>query len=177
MTDDRCAATRAALDDAFLERTAPANDVRAHLDGCAACRAVEQELRALADGFATLVEPAASEKLVARTVLRGRAELVAGAIAERSVPASRRTLPPGFGRELARLLAVALAALPVVVVWNVVVIRFGGRLLEGLLPEPVLGVVAGAYVASVAGWLAFLYGSIPFVAHRRVQRTSSEVMG
>jgi hypothetical protein len=93
------------------------------------------------------------------------------------VPVSRRTLPPGFGRELARLLAVALAALPVVVVWNVVVIRFGGRLLEGLLPEPVLGVVAGAYVASVAGWLAFLYGSIPFVAHRRVQRTSSEVMG
>jgi hypothetical protein len=177
MTDDRCAATRTALDEAFLERTAPGADVRAHVDGCAECRAVEGELRAVADAFAALPEPTVSDRVVARTLLRGRAEVVAGAIAERSAVVSRRTLPPGFGRELARLLAVALAALPAVLVWNVVVIRFGGRLLEGLLPEPVLGVLAGAYVASVAGWLAFLYGSIPFVAHRRVQRTSSEVMG
>ena len=172
-----CDATRAALEDAFLERRPPAAEARAHLDSCVACRAVEAELASLARGLGALPAAAPSEPLVAGTLLRAREELTSGLAGSRRGAVSAQVLPPGFVRELVRLLAIALAALPAVLAWNAVVIRFGGELLARLLPEPLLGVVAGAYLASVAGWLAFLYGSIPFVAHRRVRRTTSEVTG
>jgi hypothetical protein len=174
---EACRAARTALEDAFLGRRTPGPEIRDHLDSCTACREVEAELRALGEAFCSLPAGEPSERLVARTLLRGRAELAPGSLSLAGLRSLRPSLPQGYSWELLRLLGVATAALPLVFGWNALVIRIGGRLLGGFLPEPLLSVLAGAYLASVAGWLAFVYGSIPFVAHRRVQRTTSEVAG
>ncbi|HYB13655.1 MAG TPA: hypothetical protein VEG67_09290 [Myxococcota bacterium] len=174
---DACREARAALEDAFLDRRTPGAEVRAHLDSCTSCREVEVELRTLSEALLGLAAESPPERLLARTVLRGRAELAPGSLARAGTGPLGPRLPRGFGGELLRLLGVATAALPLVLAWNALVIHVGGRLLGGVVPEPVLSVLAGAYLASVAGWLAFLYGSIPFVAHRRVQRTISEATG
>ncbi|HBZ69213.1 MAG TPA: hypothetical protein DEP35_05470 [Deltaproteobacteria bacterium] len=174
---DACRTARAALEEAFLERRTPGSEIRAHLDSCVACREVETELRAVAEALRALPAGAPPEPLIARTLLRGRAELSSQSPAlARAGPLGPR-LPRGFAGEFLRLFGVATAALPLVLVWNTLVLRLGGRLLAGFVPEPVLSVLAGAYLASVAGWMAFVYGSIPFVAHRRVQRATSEVTG
>jgi len=174
---EACRLARVALDEAFLERGALGAEIRAHLDSCVACRGVEAELRALGEALRALPVGAVPERVVARTLLRGRAELATDSLPLMGTRSLVHRLPPGFTAELLRLLGVATAALPLVLAWNALVIRLGDRLLDGWLPDPVLGVLAGAYLASVAGWLAFLYGSIPFVAHRRVLRTISEVTG
>lgn len=174
---DACRTARSALEDSFLDRRTPGAEIRAHLDSCVACREVEAELRALGEALSGLVTGAPPERLIARTLLRGRAELTSRSPALAVAGPLGPRLPRGFGGELLRLLGVATAALPLVLAWNALVIRLGGRLLAGFVPEPLLSVLAGAYLASVAGWLAFVYGSIPFVAHRRVQRTISEVTG
>jgi len=174
---EACRMTRGALEDAFLERRKPGAEIRAHLDSCVACRGVDAELQALGEALRAHAVEAVPERFVARTLLRGRAELATGSLTLAGTPSLLHRLPPGFTGELLRLLGVATAALPLVLAWNALVIRLGDRLLDGWLPDPVLGVLAGAYLASVAGWLAFLYGSIPFVAHRRVLRTISEVTG
>jgi hypothetical protein len=165
------------LEDAFLSRRTPGAEIRAHLDSCVACREVEAVLRTLGETLGHVPAGAPPEDLIARTRLRGRAELTSQSLARASPGALGRALPRGFAGELLRLLGVATAALPLVLAWNALVFRLGGRLLAGFVPEPILSVLAGAYLASVAGWLAFVYGSIPFVAHRRVRRTISEVTG
>jgi hypothetical protein len=165
------------LEDAFLSRRAPGAEIRAHLDSCVACRELEAALRTLGKELESLPAAAPPERLIARTQLRGRAELASPSLVRAGARTLAPALPRGFGREVLRLLGVATAALPLVLAWNALVLRIGGRLLAGFVPEPILSVLAGAYLASVAGWLAFVYGSIPFVAHRRVRRTISEVTG
>jgi len=184
MSTERCDAVQAALTEAFLAHdAAPLPEAQArHLAGCAACTAARHELASLADGLRPLAGARApSAALRQRTLRLARLELRATAEASdgesRLVPPEALVsgaLPPGFARECLRLLGGAVAALPVIVGWNVLVLWAGGGLLASLLPEPVLGVLAGAYVASVAGGLAFLYGSIPFVAHRRARRALLE---
>ncbi len=174
-TPDACRTARTALEEAFLGRRASGPEIRAHLDSCVDCREVERELRKLDAALGGLADPAPPERLVARTLLRGRAELASRSLAQPGEGSFGQALPQGFAGELLRLLGVATAALPLVLAWNALVIHVGGRLLAGFVPEPILSILAGAYLASVAGWLAFVYGSIPFVAHRRVQRTISEV--
>ena len=174
---DACRTARAALEEACLDRRAPSSEIRAHLDSCIACREVETELRTLGEALRDLPAGAPPDPLIARTLLRGRAELASRSPAPTGAGPLGPQLPRGFAGELLRLLGVATAALPLVLAFNTLVLRLGGRLLAGFVPEPVLSVLAGAYLASVAGWLAFVYGSIPFVAHRRVQRATSEVTG
>ena len=174
---DACRAARASLEDAFLDRRVPGAEIRAHLDSCLACRELEIALRTLGESLDSMPAAAPPESLVLRTQLAARAELSSQALVRGSTGALGRVLPRGFVGELLRLLGFATAALPLVLAWNALVIRLGGRLLAGFVPEPLLSVLAGAYLASVAGWLAFVYGSIPFVAHRRVRRTISEVTG
>jgi hypothetical protein len=175
MSTERCDAAQAALTDAFFAHGDPDADTVAHVEGCASCTFARREIETLArelDGLPEAVPPSA---LALRTRRFARMELAAARESTRGdelVPSNGAALPPGFARECARLLAGALAALPLVVAWNALVLWVGGGVLASLLPEPVLGVVAGAYVASVAGGLAFLYGSIPFVAHRRARRSA-----
>ena len=174
---DACRAARASLEDAFLGRRVPGAEVRAHLDSCLACREVEVALRTLGASLDSLPAGVPPESVLLRTQLAARAELAPQNLVRGSAGTLGRVLPRGFVGELLRLVGFATAALPLVLAWNALVIRLGGRLLAGFVPEPLLSVLAGAYLASVAGWLAFVYGSIPFVAHRRVQRTISEVTG
>jgi len=94
----------------------------------------------------------------------------------RSTPGElRHGVPEGFRRELAWLLVVAVAPLPLVVLWNAALLAVGDRLLAGLLPAPLLSALAAAYVLSAAAWLSLLYGSLPFVAQRRAERRAEEV--
>jgi hypothetical protein len=174
---DACRLARASLEDAFLARRIPGAEIRAHLDSCVACREVEAALRRLGESLDSLAAGEPPEALILATQLRGRADLVSQNLVRGGARALGQVLPRGFAGELLRLVGFATAALPLVLAWNALVIRLGGRLLAGFVPEPVLSVLAGAYLASVAGWLAFVYGSIPFVAHRRVQRSISEVTG
>ena len=178
MATERCPAARDAIAEAMLSRGAalPAG-VAEHVAQCADCARERDALATLARELAALPEPTPPSALVARARRLARLELAASAEGgrEERPPASGAALPPGFGRECLRLLAGALAALPLVLAWNAAVLWVARGLLASLLPEPVLGVLAGAYVASLAGGLAFLYGSIPFVAHRRARRSHAEV--
>lgn len=189
MSSEPCSAAQTALSEAFLGRDGARlpDALESHLAACEACAAVRHELASLAADLRPLAaSPEPSPALRRRTLRLARLELAANVEAELDAPLSGRVeiaagthhpagLPPGFARECIRLLGGAVAALPVIVGWNWLVIQAGGGLLASLLPEPVIGVLAGAYVASVAGGLAFLYGSIPFVAHRRALRTLAEV--
>jgi hypothetical protein len=189
MSTERCGAVQAALSEAFLGRDGARipDDLESHLASCEACAAVRHELASLAADLRPLAaSPEPSAALRRRTLRLARLELAANVEAGLDAPLSDRIevaagprhaagLPPGFARECLRLLGGAVAALPVIVGWNWLVLQAGGGLLASLLPEPVIGVLAGAYLASVAGGLAFLYGSIPFVAHRRALRSLAEV--
>jgi hypothetical protein len=179
MATERCAAAQAALAESMLAREATlAPEVASHVAECGECARIRDELASLSRALDSVPAPAPPSVLSARARRLARLELAAAVDAaseDALVPASASGLPPGFGRECARLLAGSLAALPLVVGWNALVIWVGGGVLASLLPEPVVGVLAGAYVASVAGGLAFLYGSIPFVAHRRARRSLEEV--
>lgn len=167
-----CDEIQARLTDAFLAREeAAVGDVR-HADGCDACGALQTELAALAEGFAAAPEPALRDEAFAAAHTRARAALrSARPLPERA----HATLPVGYGRELTRILAGATAALPVVLVWNLAVLSLGSMLLRGVVPPLLLGALGTAYVIAAAGWLALLYGSIPFVAHGQVQRRLQEV--
>lgn len=170
---DDCVRCVEHLHDAFLRR----DDVMAweheHVASCSRCASVRDDLAELSTGIAPLaLAVSASDSLLTVTRRRARLELAAArelTAEEEEAGARGNLLPQGFGRECLRLLAAALAALPVVLLWNGLVLVGASRLLDGVLPDPVLGALGGAYFASVAGWLAFLYGSIPIVAHRRAR--------
>ncbi len=169
---DSCTHCLDALHESFLRREALREVDASHLETCPSCRNARAELTALALELESLACAAApDDALVARVRREARLELAETLEVEHESERARATdtLPRGFGRECARLLAAALAALPVVLLWNGLVLEGARRLLAGVLPEPVLGALGGAYLASVAGWLAFLYGSIPIVAHRRAR--------
>jgi len=175
-----CDSVQERLAEAFLAHATPAADDVAHAAACAQCSAARAELAALAAGLAATSAPAPSELLVQRTQRRARAELAALIEREQeealaSPGGSALLLPEGFARECGRLLLGSVAVLPVVLLWNGFVLVFAQRLLAGVVPEALLAVVGGAYVACGAAWLTFLYGSIPFVAHRRARRVPSEV--
>lgn len=184
MSTERCDAVQTVLSESFLgrDRTPLAAVLEEHLTSCAACAAVRHELASLSEELRPLAASAEPSPALRRRTLRlAKLELAAKVESELEAPLAGgaeiapRSLPPGFARECLRLLGGAVATLPVIVGWNLLVLWAGGGLLVSLLPEPVLGVLAGAYVASVAGGLAFLYGSIPFVAHRRALRNLAEV--
>jgi len=175
-----CDTVEERLAEAFLARGTPAADDLAHAAGCARCGAAQAELAAVAAGLALGAAPAPSELLVQRTQRRARAELAALREREQeealAAPgASALLLPEGFARECGRLLLGSVAVLPLVLLWNGFVLVSARQLLGGVVPEALLAVAGGAYVACGAAWLTFLYGSIPFVAHRRARRIPSEV--
>lgn len=132
--------------------------------------AVEEALRHLGPALDAVRVPPPPEALVERTLLAARAEL-ARLPETRAIPAA---VAPGFGWELARLVAVAALPLLVVVAWNVLLVRMGGPLLEAWLPEGFVTALLGAYALGVLGWTALVFGTLPFAAHRRAWRRRQE---
>lgn len=177
MTSERCDAVEERLIDVWLRGAEPAPEDALHATSCGRCRAVRASLGDIGEALRALDGGAApSDALVLRTRRSVRAELAAARErADEEQRASVEVLPSGFARECARLLAGALSVLPLVLGWNWLVVSGLQSVLATLFPEPLLAIVGGAYFACVAGWLAFLYGSIPFVAHRRARRLAEEV--
>ena len=114
----------------------------------------------------------APDHLLERTLRRARGQLLAPARrAETDVGSP--VLPPGFKRELARLLVliapiVALTVVSMAFLWE--------RLPQWLgawLPTGVAGIVTGAWGLGAVTLLSLTCGSLPFFAHQRVLRASA----
>jgi hypothetical protein len=175
MASEHCADVEARLAEALLERREPSDPDRAHARDCGACAALLGELDELRLALGALPAPEPPRELVSRAWRRAAAELRGSPLARSTPGELRRGVPEGFRRELLRLLGVALAPLPLVALWNAALLALGDRLLAGLVPAPLLSTLAAAYVLSAAAWLSLLYGSLPFVAQRRVERRDGEV--
>jgi hypothetical protein len=131
-------------------------------------------LRELAPALDALLAPQPPAALVERVLLAARAELLRA-----PVPAPRPALPavpPGFGRELARLLVGTAPALALVLLWNALVLRVAAPLLVAWLPEGVAFAALTAYALAALGGLGLVYGSLPFAAHRRALARRREVV-
>jgi hypothetical protein len=164
-----CDAVQERMTEALLDQRAPAAPDLLHAEGCLACAACRDELAALRAGLDAEPSPELPAGLAAQVRRRALEELARG-----GVPA-RAGLPLGFGRELGRILAGAVAALPLVLAWNAAVLVFGGELLRGLLPNGLAIALAAAYALAAAGWLAVLFGALPLVAYGQARRRLQEV--
>jgi hypothetical protein len=173
MPAERCAEVEGRLVEALLARREPSEADRAHTRDCVDCTAARDELEGLRLALGALPAPEPSRELASVAWRRAARELRVAPPA-RSAPALRSGVAQGFPRELARLLAVALAPLPLVALWNAALLTLGDRLLAGIVPAPLLSALAAAYVLSAAAWLSLLYGSLPFVAQRRAERRDEE---
>lgn len=133
--------------------------------------------------------PAPPEALVATTLRRATAELVASesvaharadAEARAAAEASRAShagWPVGFRRELARLLGAALVPAAGVLALNALLFLHGPALLDRWLPEALATALPAAYAFGALGWLSLVVGSLPFLAHRRATARPREVTG
>jgi len=112
--------------------------------------------------LAALAEPGPEPPpaLVARTLLRTRAEL-------------RATSRRAFWRELIQLAAPAAAALPLVLAVNASVVYASWLALSRWLPawaSDLAVVLPGLYAFGALGWLALFWGALPLLAHQRLAR-------
>jgi hypothetical protein len=170
-----CAEVEARLVEALLARLEPDPRDRTHAAGCPDCGRAQAELQGLRQAFDTMPQAEPSPELVALTQRCASAELARAKLIRPALKAPIYGLPVGFRRELARLLGGALAPLPLVLLWNLALLALVQRLLAGWVPAPLLSVLLIAYMVAAAGWIALVYGSIPLVAHQRVQRRLREV--
>jgi hypothetical protein len=175
MSSEPSAQVAERLAEALLDRREPSGPDRAHARDCTSCAAALAELDELRRELAALPAREPSRELVSRAWRRAAAELRGSALVRSEPRELRRGVPEGFRRELVRLLAVALAPLPLVALWNAALLALGDRLLAGFVPAPLLSTLAAVYVLSAAAWLSLLYGSLPFVAQRRAERRDQEV--
>jgi hypothetical protein len=60
------------------------------------------------------------------------------------------------------------------VLWNALVILMAPALLSQWLPSGVASGLVAVYAFAALGWLALVYGSLPFVAHRRALARQQE---
>jgi hypothetical protein len=110
---------------------------------------------------------APAKALVEQTLRLAAAELARAPSLLPGVAAVRAQLPPGFGPELARLLATALPALALGVGWAALVLRVGPGWLGVWLPADLaLALVIAQGVAALSA-LGLVTASLPLVAHRR----------
>lgn len=165
--DAHCREVESRLTEAFLaRRNADEADAR-HVEGCRRCAATRSELARLAERL----DPPLAELSPARS----RAALDAARAALGETPSAESVgsmagMPPGFGRELARLLVFAALPLPLLGLWYAWLARFGSALLADWLPAFVAPAVGLVFAAAAASWLGLVYGALPFVAHRRALR-------
>jgi hypothetical protein len=123
---------------------------------------LEAALRQLGPALDRVEVPPPPPALVDRALLAARAELARPPMAP-----VRPGLAPGFGRELARLLALTAAPLALLVLVNAAIVWNAPGWLADWLPAPLLALGAAAWAFGALGWLALVWGSLPFVAHRR----------
>lgn len=171
MADRSCREVQSALVEALLARRAPEDADRAHADGCAACGAHADELASLRAALDAGPDPTLRPELASSLRARALRELSLLRPIERAPGATDR-LPPGYHRELARLLAFAALPLPLIAAWYALLYSLGGELLEAWLPPIAVYALGAAFALGTASWLALIFGAIPFVAHRRAQRRS-----
>lgn len=134
---------------------------------------IRRALEAIAPALDRFEVPAdAPDALVEHTMRRARGPLLAPA---RLPHESASLLPSGFGRELARLLAVTTpvaiaSALSAVFFWE----QLPG-LLGALLPASIATGATGAWALGAATLASLTYGSLPFFAHHRAISKLEEV--
>jgi len=171
MGDDAlCREVEIHLTEAFLARREAGDAEAAHIARCRRCDATRRELSRLA---ARLEAPVAelSPARAAAALADARQALADAPDAD---PArSPRPLPPGFARELARLLGFAVLPLPLLAVVYAGLVHVGGGLLGDLLPAYLASALDLALAVAAASWLGLVYGALPFVAHRRALRSAA----
>jgi hypothetical protein len=136
--------------------------------------AISRELEALRprlDEFRVEEPPLA---LVERTLRRAGAELARRPALAAGVDGSA-SLPAGFYRELARLVAASLPPLALVLATTVFVVGAGASWLASWLPAPLVAALTAAYALGTLGWLAVVYGALPLAAHHRARLQLREV--
>jgi hypothetical protein len=129
---------------------------------------IDEELARLASLLDSLDTPEPSEELVGRTLRLASAQLRAET--QSALQRPKRALavvPVGFKRELARLLGVSAVSLPIVLLWNAVILSLGRQILEAWLPASFTCGLAGFYVFGAIGWLALVLGTLPILAHHQ----------
>lgn len=131
---------------------------------------LEEALRQLGPALDGVEVPPPPSELVDRALLAARAEL-----ARPVAVAARPALPAGFGRELARLLALTAAPLALVLALNAAILLTAPEWLSGWLPAPLVSFGVAAWAFGALGWLALVWGSLPFVAHRRALTRLQEI--
>ena len=171
--DGGCEGIHRGLIEAFFARSEASAGELAHAATCPTCGAVTQDLADLSAALANTGELPSERGAAVR--LRVAHEL-AEAVAAAATATRESELPRGFGRELVRLLGWSLLPLPLALFAFALLFRLGSGLLGEILPEVTvlaLGLVAAFGAAS---WLALIYGSLPFFAHRRVLARQREVL-
>jgi hypothetical protein len=143
-TEGLCRDVQQRLTEAFLARSAPGAGDRAHAEACPACRALGNDLRALAEGLDASGVP----------------ELAAGRAA-------------AVRRRAAAELAWAAVPLPAVLLIDTALFRVGGTLLAEWLPAALVTAIGVAFALGTASWMALIYGSLPFVAQRSAARRNA----
>jgi hypothetical protein len=128
---------------------------------------LEAELRALAPLLDRLAAPPAPPALVERTLRLASAELRRPPAIAPGVASAREQLPVGFRRELARLVAVTLPALALVLAWDAFLLQQGPAWLSAWLPAKLAFALVAAHVLAALGWIGLTYASLPLVAYRR----------
>jgi len=164
---------QARLTDDFLGHRQPEAGDLAHAQACHGCGAHRAELCSLAEALDGAPAPELHPELAAALHRRATEEL---AIASPIPGPAEAGLPPGYHRELARLLLWTSLPLPALLLWYAALFRIGGSLLADLLPGFLVVMIGFAFAAGATSWLALIYGSIPFVAHRQAVRRQQEVM-
>ncbi|MDH3212147.1 MAG: hypothetical protein OEM05_06655 [Myxococcales bacterium] len=171
-TDGPCHGVQERLTDAFLAREAPGAEDRAHAEACSACGALRADLRVLADVLDARPLPELGAERAAALRRRATAELSAAA----AIRPATAGLPPGYRRELVRLLAWAALPLPAVLLVYAALFRFGAAFLADWLPAALVTAIGAAFALGTASWMALIYGSIPFVAQRAAVRRTAQRM-
>jgi hypothetical protein len=139
-------------DDVLVARLAGdvSDAAAAHVAACAACRADAGTVTAVRAALRAGAPPGPSPALTAR-VLRETAPLLV-----------RRARPAW--RAVARGLAVALAALPLVLAVDVGLLRLVHAVADALLPAPLGAVVTAQYAVLLALLLGLGYAAVPLIA-------------
>ncbi|MEW6270682.1 MAG: hypothetical protein AB1689_15475 [Thermodesulfobacteriota bacterium] len=149
---------------ALLRGEPPSDEESAHVGRCARCAPLAPGLRAAALALAPAVAPVEPPPGLTERVLRAATPLlVEGAHAARRA-AGAATFD---GRRLAAALAPAVLAFPLLVLFDVLLLRAAHALLAELLPAPLTTYLVASYAALLAALACLTFGAIPLLVQRQ----------